>query len=125
MVFFRLDYEGILGGEDTYITRPSLVGGGVTVSGSLTHHIRAFFVVHDASGEIPHPGRDDGGSLQRDMLDQRILDILTGSSPKSLHVGVLDCFDGRILLVAVTGRQGGIVWAVMVVHEAASGASVI
>lgn len=108
--------------EKTYITRPSLVGGGVAVGGSLTHHIRAFLVVHGASGKIAHPGRDDGGSLQGDMLDQRILDILTGSSPESLHVGVLDCFDGRILLVAVTGRQGGIVWAVMVIHEAAPGA---
>lgn len=81
----------------------------------LPVEISAFLIVHDLAAQVPMARRDDRGALQGDVPLQGVLDVLAGRRPDGLHVGIMDSFEGRVLLVEVVRCQRSIVRATMVI----------
>ena len=107
--------EGAGGGGGTYNALVALIGAAGCVN--LAHQVRALPVLHPVPGHVGHARGDDGRALEGHMLDERVLDVFAGRRLDCLLVAVLHCVEGRVELLPVAVRHGGVVWSLVVVRH--------
>jgi hypothetical protein len=95
---------------------PSLIG--TTSCVCLPHKVGTLLVIHYTSPGINAAGWDDGSTLERNMVLQRVLNELAWGGANRFLVGGLNSSYRRVLLVDVAAGQCGIIGTSMVVSAA-------
>lgn len=81
----------------------------------FAHQISALLIDEDVTASVDAAAGDGGGTLERAVMDEGVLDELARGGAQGGHVGVADGLDGRVARVDVAAGERGVVRAVVVV----------